>query len=353
MDSPLKNLCMVSRLEGFAGPAAFQRRLEAGLAARGVRTSFNLEAGCDAVLIIGGTRRLNELRRIQRSGIPIYQRLNGMNWIHRRVPTGLRHFLRAEMANLLLRTIRSRFAAGVIYQSEFARDWWERVHGKTPVPCRAIHNAVPLNEYTPVGKDTLAEKNTSAVEYTRPQELQRILVVEGNLAGGYETGIQTAFRLADALQSQHGLPVELQIAGRVPDSLKARLDPGITAPVKWLGPVPPHEIPALDRSAHMLYSSDINPACPNSVIEALACGLPVVAFDTGALPELVQGDAGRLAAYGGDPWKLERPDLPALVSAALEILRNQDRFRAGARRRAVDAFSLDRMIDSYLDFLSV
>ena len=52
---------------------------------------------------------------------------------------------------------------------------------------------------------------------------------------------------------------------------------------------PRERIPELDRSAHLLYSADLNAACPKSVIEALACGLPVVAFDTGALPELVQG----------------------------------------------------------------
>ena len=44
---------------------------------------------------------------------------------------------------------------------------------------------------------------------------------------------------------------------------------------------------------------------PNSVIEALACGLPVVSFDTGALPELVTPGAGRVVAYGGDPWRLD------------------------------------------------
>ncbi len=67
--------------------------------------------------------------------------------------------------------------------------------------------------------------------------------------------------------------------------------------------------PEIDRSAHMLFSADLNAACPNSVIEAMACGLPVAGFDTGALNELIVGDAGRLVPYGGDPWRLEKPDI--------------------------------------------
>lgn len=341
MKSTLKQLCMISRLEGFAGPAAFQKRLEEGLVARGVKVCYDpQDANCDAALVIGGTRRLSVLRGLLQRGIPIYQRLNGMNWIHRRVRTGIQHFLRAEMANMLLRTVRGRFASGVIYQSEFARGWWERVYGATPVPSTVIHNAVPLDVYTPDG------------DHSRPEDRKRILVVEGNLAGGYETGIHAAFKLADRLLRQHSMDVELHIAGHAPQEVRGRLDGTTNVPVTWLGPVPPENIPALDRSAHMLYSSDINPACPNSVVEALACGLPVAAFDTGSLPELVTEDAGMLAPYGGDPWKLQPPDIPALARAALDILHDQERFRAGARRRAVEHFGLDRMVTSYLAAMS-
>jgi glycosyltransferase involved in cell wall biosynthesis len=88
------------------------------------------------------------------------------------------------------------------------------------------------------------------------------------------------------------------------------------------------------------------------VVEALACGLPVVAFDTGALPEMVAGDAGRVAAYGGDPWELEPPDIPALAVASAEILKDQDKFRKAARKRAEEAFSLEQMVDKYLEALS-
>ena len=73
-----------------------------------------------------------------------------------------------------------------------------------------------------------------------------------------------------------------------------------------------------------------------------------MAFDTGALPELVSADAGLLVDYGGDPWKLEAPDIDGLARAAQEILEDQSRFRAAARKRAEQAFGLQRMIDGYL-----
>ncbi len=95
----------------------------------------------------------------------------------------------------------------------------------------------------------------------------------------------------------------------------------------------------------------MNAACPNSVIEALACGLPVVSFDTGALPELVTSDAGRMATYGGDPWELDPPDVAALAQAAAEVLQNQAKLRLGARRQAEQAFGLDKMVDEYLQVL--
>jgi glycosyltransferase involved in cell wall biosynthesis len=103
----------------------------------------------------------------------------------------------------------------------------------------------------------------------------------------------------------------------------------------------------------MLFSAEINAPCPNSVIEALACGLPVVSFNTGSLPELVQGDAGRTVEYSGDPWKLDPPDIRPLVEASVEILKNQETFRRGARAWAEEAFGVDKMVEGYLKMLTM
>ncbi len=333
-------ICITPRVAGVGGMVSFAAKFAAGLAARGIEVSHDLDAtNYDAVLVIGGTwRNLLALRRAARAGKPIIQRLDGMNWLHTRTYTGIRHWLRAESANQLLAYIRARVATHVVYQSEFVRQWWLAEHGEVPATPHIIHNGVDLNLFSPSGNET------------PPADKIRVLMVEGSLQGGYELGLESAVSLADQLQAQLAKPVELAIVGRVDDATRRKWTERAKAEISWRGVLPNSEIPALNRGAHLLYSSDINAACPNSVIEALACGLPVLAFDTGALKELVTSNAGRVVPYGGDPWKLDPPDVDALVAGAQEIL-TEPALRAGARRRAEDAFSLDKMVEAYLEVL--
>lgn len=336
---PSPRLCFASRLTGVAGPASFQRRLADGLARRGFSCAFDLnDVPYDAVLVIGATRHLPGLVRARRRGVPILQRLDGRNWIHRRRRTGVRHFLRAEWNNRRLRWVRDRLATTVVYQSEFARSWWERDCGRATAPASVVLNGVDLDQYSPRGQEAPA------------RDLQRIQMVEARFEGGYEIGLDWALGLAGRVAKLGG-PVELSIVGAAPPSARLLGQPPSGVTLRWHGVVPPDSVPAHDRSAHVLFSSDLLPACPNSVIEALACGLPVLAFDTGALPEIVKNDAGRLAAYGGDPWRLDPPDLDGLAAVAGEVLADLSRFRAAARARAEEAFSLDRMVQGYLDAL--
>ena len=335
----MRKICITPRVEGIGGMASFRLKFESGLRTRGVEITHELDQNPDAVLVIGGTRQLAALSRARRRGVRIVQRLDGINWVHRKRNTGLRHFLRAEYGNLLLAYIRSRIATGILYQSRFSRRWWEEWYGSVPAPSAVIHNGVDLEAYTPEGSGR------------PPQDRRRLLVVEGNLGGGYDMGLDNAIQLAELLAGKHGLPMELMIVGRVAGEHRTAVQARSRVPLIWAGTVSRESIPEIDRSAHLLFSADLNPACPNSVIEALACGLPVAAFDTGALNELVQGDAGRLVPYGGDPWKLARPDVPGLARACAEILDDLPRFRKAARARAESALGLDQMVAGYMSQL--
>ena len=102
------------------------------------------------------------------------------------------------------------------------------------------------------------------------------------------------------------------------------------------------------NDAHALFSADLHPACPNSVIESLACGLPVVSYDTGSLAELVTPEAGFIAPYGSNSWNLEPPVVEPLAHGLVSVLENNQKFRAGARRRAEAAFDIQVMMEKYL-----
>jgi glycosyltransferase involved in cell wall biosynthesis len=362
-------ICLVPRLQGVGGMVSFQHRLAQKLQDRGVQVAYDLNpASCSAVLVVGGTRQIAGLWRIKRRGVRIVQRLDGMNWLHRlrlsethkikgrKVSASLRHYLRAEYGNWLLALIRRHLADCIVYQSEFALQWWERRYGATRIKKTVIYNGVDLELFSPTGSHVL------------PPDRWRLLLVEGSLMGGYEQGLESAvslgMTLAETVSTHPDLsirrPVELLVAGRVSQHVRQAWDERMKAPafqeeafsLRWAGLVPGERIPELDRSAHLLYSADINAACPNSVIEALACGLPVAAFATGALPELVQGESGRVVAYGGDPWKLDPPDIPSLSQAALKMLENLDHHRFAARERAEAAFDLEKMADLYYEALA-
>jgi len=81
---------------------------------------------------------------------------------------------------------------------------------------------------------------------------------------------------------------------------------------------------------------------PVSVIEAMACGLAIVASRVGGIPELIQdGENGILI----DPKKKED-----LLQAIIKLLNDKEQRQImgqRARNKFIESFSLDRMINNY------
>ena len=315
--------------------ASFRLKFEQGLQARGIEITHDPSGSSDAILVIAGTRRLWQLERARKRGVRIVQRLDGINWVQRVRWSGLRYHIRAEYGNALLALIRRRFADRVIYQSRFIQSWWQGWYGDVRVPSTVILNGVDLEKYSPNGR------------MERPTDRVRLLLLEGSLARGLNSGLFHAVSLAERLAEKHA--VEVVVAGEVDQGTQRKLQRMLA--VNFLGTIPREQVPQLARSSHLLYCAEVNPPCPNSVIEALACGLPVIGFDSGSLMELVGPEAGRIVPYGADPWKLEPPQIGALAESTEEVLSKPEQFRSAARRRAESLFGLDQMVDSYLKVL--
>ena len=333
----MPRICIVPRVEGRGGVTSFRLKFEDGLRSRGVDVTYDLSQKADCILVLAGTRHLLGLWKARRGGRRVVQRLDGINWLHRVRWAGPRYTIRAIYGNANLAFIRRRLAHHVIYQSQFIKRWWEDWYRPARVPDSVIINGVDLKRYTPHGL------------HERPNNHYRLLVVEGSLAGAQNSGLYHAVQLAELLSKK--FKIELMVVGRVDNRTRYKLQNQTLFRMRFMGTLPAEQIPWLMRSSHLLFPAEVNPPCPNSVIEALACGLPVAGFDTGSLSELVQGEAGRLVSYGANEWRLEHPDVPALVEAATEVLHNQPQSRAAAREQAESKLDLDKMVDEYLKVL--
>jgi alpha-1,3-rhamnosyl/mannosyltransferase len=127
-------------------------------------------------------------------------------------------------------------------------------------------------------------------------------------------GIIKAYsQLPTELQGRH----KLVIAGKKGwyyDSIFQNVESlGLTDSVQFLGRVPDEHLPALYRQAKLFIFPSYYEGFGLPVLEALACGTPVVSSHNSSLPEVV-GDCGRLV----DPRQ------PDQISQAIgELLRNQ------------------------------
>ena len=335
-----RTIAVLPKLESLAGPASFYGRFTSTARKRGY-TIHNDPAkkDVDAILVIAGTKHIPALLKAKRRGVRIVQRLDNINWQHRYMNTGLYHYVRSEINNVMMQSVRKHFADFIVYQSEFAKQWWIDVYKTTRKGNTIIHNGVDLEEFSPVGPES------------PPTDHIRIQVLEGRMAGGQEMGLENAVRMAQIVQQKATQKVELVVIGRVAPELQAHWETNAGIWINFIGQIPRSEVPSRDRSAHVLFSADINGACPNVVVESLACGLPVVSFDTGALPELVETEGGRIVPWGTDVWKLETPIYEPLADAAIEVIENNAQFRKAARERAKRLFNIESVTDRYLEAL--
>jgi len=85
------------------------------------------------------------------------------------------------------------------------------------------------------------------------------------------------------------------VGGGAATSLEQRArELGIAGSVLLAGPRPHHELATWMHAASLLCLPSHNEGVPNVVLEAMACGLPVVATAVGGIPEVLPGHAGRL-----------------------------------------------------------
>ncbi len=187
-----------------------------------------------------------------------------------------------------------------------------------------IHNGIDIDNFKPANSDFLKEKYKIKGKY--------ILGVAN--IWDKRKGLDDLIKLSSMIQS------ELQIvlvglnrnqAGMLPDGIKSisrteNID----------------ELAAIYSGAHAFVNPTYVDNFPTTNIEALACGTPVITYNTGGSPEAIDENTG---------IAVNRGDIGGLISAVKEVLENgKNHYTHACRERAVRLYDKN---DRFADYISL
>jgi glycosyltransferase involved in cell wall biosynthesis len=235
----------------------------------------------------------------------------------------------AEQLNRPLR--RALLAADhVLYQSRFSRESSDAFLGAPQGSWEILYNAVDIDRFTPAsqsppGGPVLLLGGDQSQEYRLELALRTFALV---LAAEPEARLLVAGRLVSSIEP---LLHELRLAGSV----------------EFVGRYAQRDAPDLLRRAHMFLHTKVQDPCPSAVIEAMACGLPVVYPESGGTVELVGDEAG-IGVPHRTGWERDEPPAPeALADAVARVLADPLTYSVAARQRAVEHFPLGPWLDRH------
>ncbi|MDP3996928.1 MAG: glycosyltransferase family 4 protein [Candidatus Andersenbacteria bacterium] len=193
---------------------------------------------------------------------------------------------------------------------------------------KLAHEADPDTEFlwVPNGVDTARFKPINRT--TNPKV--KILFI-GRLIP--RKGFQRVVRALPQVRQQARVPFEVEVVGT--GAAKSELDNlaekiGVSDLIKYVGTVLYEELEKAYQYADIFVLTSLSEGMPSVILEAMGCGLPVVASDVGGNNEIVkEGENGYLIA--GD-------DIDNLARKLVNLIDNADlRRRMGARSRQMAA----------------
>jgi len=168
------------------------------------------------------------------------------------------------------------------------------------------------------------------------------------------------FLFVGRLNKQKGIELLLHALSRIPDTSvgldvvgdgedRATLEElagalGLADRVRWYGAVPQPQLAEFYRSATALVVPSVDEGLGLVAVEAQLCETPVVAFDSGGLPDIVQHDRTGIL--------VREVDAGALAASLVSLLERDDRgisLGAAGRLHALATFAPESVARRYAD----
>lgn len=321
------------------GPNRFLRNLTASLQTEQVQISNWILNGCNAALVFSASWGNSFTWLCRRLGIRSVLRVDGF-YVPEIFGLDKKHPLtrRAKWVNERLKEDLKRFDY-VIYQSAFSKEQADlHLYHRTNA-YSIIHNGADTRFFRPrkvANRDNHPTMIVLGKHY--PENLSLALDVFMRVRTIQDVKLLIVGPMRDGTE---------QVADFVANYLNGSSS---KSDVECLGTVLYEQLPDTLLQADVFLHVKVGDWCPNAVIEALACGLPVVCPAFGGTKELI-GSGG--IAVESAPWRIDAALCNGMAEATLEILRNLDRFKASARETAIKRLNRSEAAKQYLNVLGL
>jgi len=222
----------------------------------------------------------------------------------------------------------------VFWQSEFCKRSADRFLGQRSGDGEVLFNAIDTDHFSPA-RGSLDRPLT--------------FLITGKI------GIHLSYRLTSTIEGfamacRSGLDARLNIAGWVEDVASVRAMVARYCDVdrvSILGPYTQENAPLVYTGADVYVMTKYLDPCPNTVIEAMACGLPILYSASGGVPELVGNESGIGLPVPEDWERIHVPPAEAIAEGMMRIADMKQSMGQAARARAEAYFDIRKWVDRH------
>ena len=321
--------------QNLTGPGRFIWNIERGLTPHGVSVERRILGRCPIALVISSAPRAF-YRFCRNRGINTVLRVDGFSYPDLYDNKEHPNRDKRDMSPVRMTTNQEiqfglKASSFVVFQSEFSRTMANRFLYQRSENFEIVYNGVDTEHFVPLQHRANEEP---------------ILLVHGTLRDNdiISCALET-FRRVTMEQ-----PARIRFVGEMRDGVRSVVQAfqgrheHLADRISYTDKITVDDLPEVIGSADVMLHVTSGDACPNAVLEGMACGLPVVCQSWGGTAELV-GPAG--IAIDEPPYAYGDEVAQKLASGVLTILPKAAELGAEARQRAVDKFSIAVMTANY------
>lgn len=325
-----ENIQFVNKPKPFGGPSSFQIRFINYLINKNFQVSFSYEKKKpDLLFLISSTKKYFWIIKNKIKKKKIIQRLDGFLWKHKSENFGFIFRIKCELMNLNMIFIRKYLADHIVYQSQYLKDEWDLKYGKVNKNFSIIHNAAS-NEFF-----------RNKINFDEKHDFE-IICVEGSIQND-ELTLSILKSLQNVVIKKNKIS-KINVYG---DHSLIDLSKFNEKKIEFHGLIPRDSVSKIyDKPNLIFFMLEINPPCPNSLIESICAGIPSIGFDTGSYSELSQNSGIKIKKSESREMLLSY-NLNLIEKKIDEMIVNYT-YHANKCIEIADYYRVERMGDQYL-----